>query len=302
MSTSSGIEHQYSAETSPRGFLHHAVRAWSLPGRAWQHAVLFQHFYRRELTGRFQGSVLGPLWVLVHPLFLFLVYFAVFGYGLRRVGSGGGMTFFAVYLFSGIVCFHGLIQGTVAAMSSIVGNSSLVKKVAFPCELLPVVPPAVEATVYLVGLAIAIVAGMATGVARPGPALLAIPVFMAILLTLGTGLGLLLANLNVFLRDTRQLYGILTTPWLFLSPNFWTPKQIFPAPDKLWLESIWGLVNPAYCLLLANRQIIGMDEETIGIRTSLSHNLGVAAAWSLVLFIVGYGTFMTQKHKYADLV
>lgn len=300
MSTRSAVEHHFSAETSPRGFLYHAARAFALPAQAWRHTVLFRHFFGREFESRFQGTALGPFWVLVQPLFLFVVYFAVFGLGFRGALSGAEMVFFAVYLFSGIVCFHALIAGTTQAMNAIVGNSSLVKKVAFPCELLPLVAPAVETSVLLVGLALAIGVGAAVGVASPGLELLALPLFLIVLLAIGTGLGLLLANLNVFVRDVRQLYTIVTTPWLFLSPNFWMPKDFFDPGSPI--ETVAMIVNPAYCPLLAVRQIIGLDPARIGIHTSLATNLGVGAAWGVVLLVVGYGSFMTHKHKYADLV
>ena len=98
----SGIEQHFSAHATPRGFVHHAIRAGTLPRRALQHAVLFRHFFSRELESRFQGTVLGPAWVLVHPVFLFLVYFAVFGFGLRDTMGHQDLSLFAVYLFSGI--------------------------------------------------------------------------------------------------------------------------------------------------------------------------------------------------------
>jgi lipopolysaccharide transport system permease protein len=302
VSSSAPFEHHYSAADSPRGFLYHAVRALSLPRRAFEHSVLFRHFFGSELRGRFQGTMLGPVWVLVHPLFLFVVYFLVFGVGLRNNDGDGGIAFFAVYLFSGIVCFHALVSGTSSAMNAIVGNSNLVKKVAFPCELLPVVSPAVETVVLMVGLGVAILAGWLSGAASPGLGLLALPLFALVLSMIGTGLGLLLAHLNVFVRDVRQLYGILTTPWLFMSPNFWTPKVFFDSPEKLWAETVSMVLNPAYCLLLAARQIVGLDEATIGIHTTLGFNLAVAAAWGGVLLAIGYGAFMSNKHKYADLV
>jgi lipopolysaccharide transport system permease protein len=298
----SGIEQHFSAHATPRGFVHHAIRAGTLPRRAWEHAVLFRHFFSRELESRFQGTLLGPAWVLVHPVFLFLVYFAVFGFGLRDTMGHQDLSLFAVYLFSGIVCFHGLTAGTNQAMNAIVGNSNLVKKVAFPCELLPIVSPAVETLVLMIGLSVALVAGWLSGVATPGLSLLALPIFALALLAIGTGLGLLLANLNVFVRDIRQLYGILTTPWLFLSPNFWMPHQLFGPDGGSAMETACMVLNPAYCMLLAARQILGLDAGVLGIHTSLAVNLGVALAWGVGLMAVGYGTFMANKHKYADLV
>ncbi|MBI5852144.1 MAG: ABC transporter permease [Planctomycetes bacterium] len=289
----------YSAENSPQSTLHHALRAFALPRLLARHRGLLRHFVTRELRGRFHGSVLGPLWVLIHPLFLFAVYFVVFGVVMGRWDEGQDTLQFAVYLFSGVVCFHAIVQSTHSAMNAIAGNSNIVKKVKFPCEVLPLVPVFVETVVFLVGFAVALAVGLISGRAQLGWSLLALPWFVVVFVMFASGIGLLLANLDVFVRDVRHIYGIFTTVWFFLSPCFWWPN--FVAEKAPWAATLMTM-NPAYHLLIAERHVLGLAPPELGFTTTVVGDLGVASAWALGFLLVGYGSFMANKHKYADLV
>lgn len=302
--TGSPIVHEpeeltYSAEDSPRSVLHHALRALCLPALLLRHRGLVRHFVTRELRGRFHDSLLGPLWVLIHPLFLFAVYFVIFGVVMGRFGEGEDPLQFALYLFSGVVCFHAIVQSTSAAMHAISGNGNIVKKVKFPCEVLPLVPVFVETIVFLVGFGVALVVGLASGRAQLGWSLLAMPWFLLTLLMFAAGVGMLLANLDVFVRDVRHIYGIFTTVWFFLSPCFWWPN--FVEQKAAWAATLMTW-NPIYHLLVAERHVLGLAPAELGFAPSVVQDLLIATAWGVAVLVLGYGTFMANKHKYADLV
>ncbi|MGE0141924.1 MAG: ABC transporter permease [Planctomycetota bacterium] len=290
-------EVRYSAESSPRSSLHHLLRVYRLPGLLRRHRVMLKHFVGRELRGRFADNLLGPLWVLLHPVFLFAVYFLVFTQ-IQRTGAGADSVWFACYLFSGLICFHFITQSTAQAMNAIVANGNIVKKVKFPCEVLPIVPALVEIAVFGLGLVIVAIVGFASGRASLDPALFALPWFLLVLITFAVGIGMLLANLIVFVRDVAPLYGLITTAWFFLSPNFWTPN--FFGTETLIGKALQ--FNPTYHLLLAERQVLGLAREDAGFTGSVVGNLGIASAWAALFLALGYGGFMAHKHKYADLV
>ena len=260
---------------------------------------MLRYFVGRELKGRFTDSLLGPLWVLLHPLFLFAVYFIVFTKVMGFDRGSVGPEHFAVYLFSGLICFHLITNATSGALGSIVGNSNIVKKVKFPCEVLPLVPVFVETVVFGIGLFVVFVVGFLLGQVQLTWSLLAFPWFVATLVLFSAGLGLVLANLEVFVRDVRQLWAILATAWFFLSPNFWSPS---------FLQQQGGLIaevlpwNPAYHLLLAQRTMLGLGRPELGFTETVVHDLGIASIWAVAFLLLGYGTFMANKHKYADLV
>lgn len=310
-------EKSYSAEAARHSFLASLPALVGLPAELWRHRYLVQNFFRRELLGRFRGSLLGLLWVLVHPIFLFVIYYLVFGYlfGPKFDPETGPDPHYALYLFSGVLVFTSLNEGLTRSCTAVVDNGNLVKKVAFPSQLLPVHLILIGLMVYLVGASVCVAAGTAYGVLQPGWSLLLLPVVLVVQFLFTYGFGLLLANLHVFSRDTSHLWGILSTAWMFLSPVFWYPAMFadkFGSADGV--PSVLGTLlalNPAYPLLQAHRIALGAvdfnvaDGSPHGLGVAFGHigqHLGLALGWAVVFLLVGYGTFMSRRHKYADLV
>jgi len=297
----------YSAATARHSVLRSLLPAVKLPAEIWHHRYLVQNFFRRELLGRFRGSALGIVWVLVHPMFLFAIYYLVFGYlfGKPRAPGEAPSKELAVYMFSGVIAFTALNEGLMRSCTSVVDNGNLVKKVAFPCQLLPVPAILVALLVYLVGALVCTTVGVACGVLLPGWSLLLLPVVLAIQFTLTLGLGLLLANFHVFARDTSHLWGILSTAWLFLTPVFWYRHQVEDALGDNVLATLLAW-NPAYPLVQAHRLVLGAHDHLVDGKLVEFGDLGVnlfeAALWATGFLIVGYGVFMSRRHKFADLV
>lgn len=317
MSTSSEIIHRYDAAEPKRGLLFHGLLMFTYPSQAWQARGLVWNFFRRELLGRFRGSLGGIFWVLVQPLFQFAVFFFVFGilFGQRvsddgKVGDGGPDPFFAVYLFAGIVLFNSLQEGSSRALTSIAENGNLVRKVVFPCELLPLTPVLVSLVVYVTASVVLLIVGLALGVVNIGWALLAWPLLLLCLVVFSIGLGLFLATAQVFARDVHHLWGVLSLAWFFMSPIFWSVELIENAATRYGLEGIsqFLVLNPAFCLLMTQRQVFGIgstlpeDQYTQWFPLGLGENLMICGLWAVVMLYIGFGFFMSRKHKFADLI
>lgn len=271
------------------------------PSLVWANRYTVQNFFWRELMGRFHGSFLGAWWMLVQPLFLFAVYFLVFGvlYGDHRTGAGPDVAS-ALYLFSGVVMFHALTEATSTSCQVVVSNGNLVKKVAFPSEVLPVHISMVSIVLYLVGAIVCLVAGWITGVFGFGAHLLLLPLTIGMQFVFVLGAGLLLANANVFVRDVQQLWRIFSMAWMFLSPVFWKPELMVERAGPVLAEVLFT-VNPAYSLLMAQRYALAGDWPSVGV-TDFWHHFGVASAWASGVLLLGYVTFIGNKHKHADIV
>ncbi len=309
----------YDAATAPQGILRHVLPGMGTPGlpgypkMIWAHRYLVYNFFRRELLGRFHGSMLGVFWVLVQPMFMFAVYYAVFGIliGNYRQGSAPDPNF-AFYLFSGMITFQALSEATSSACSSVVGNSNLVKKVAFPSEVLPVDTVMVSQVTFLVAFGVALLAwvicswiGFDLPIFQPSWLLLALPLVVVVQGLTALGIGLFLANLYVFARDVRHLWGIITTAWMFATPIFWLPSMLESKFGGLawWMFNL----NPAYSLVMCNRQLLGAQDASLPGGQEIQFgdfwtHLGVASMWAALFMVVGYGCFMSRKHRYADLV
>lgn len=293
----------FDAKFATRSALSFLPSLFRFPALVWANRFMVQNFLRRDLMSRVNGSMLGLGWMLVRPLCMFALFYLVFGYVLGpRNSNDEPKPEFAIFMFLGILAFNAIVEATTAACSVIVDNGNLVKKVAFPSEVLLVHVALVSQVVYLVAVAVAFVIGWSVGILQPGLELLAFPLVLGIQLVFVLGLGMLLANLNVFARDTAQLWGLIAQGWMFLSPVFLHPDQIQAVAKTDFLKDTVALVenvNPAWALLQANRLSLGLQDPNIG---TLWPQLGKASLFALGFLLVGYTTFMSRKHKFADVI
>jgi lipopolysaccharide transport system permease protein len=290
----------FDAEARTRGTFGNAMSLLGYPTKIWQNRYMVQNFFRRDLMSRFHGSMLGAWWMLIQPLFMFGVYYLVFGKLFDR-GAGSTMEY-ALYLFSGIVLFHALVEATTTCCGIVVANGNLVKKVAFPSEVLPIHVGLVSLVIYTAGALVSIAASVITGTWTPGWGLLALPLVMIVQFIMIVGMGLLLGNSNVFVRDVSQLWRIFGMAWMFLTPVFWVPSMLYNAlGSDSAVPDIMMNVNPAFPLIMAQRVALFGEQPEYGI-VNLWGNLGVAALWAIGFLVVGYTTFVANKHKHADIV
>jgi lipopolysaccharide transport system permease protein len=289
----------YDAASNRRSALSFLPSLLQFPRLVWTNRYMVQNFLRRDLLSRVNGSLLGVGWLLLQPMFLFLLYFLVFGVFLNNRATGAGPDIgFALYLFSGIVVFHAIMEATTVSSTIIVDNGNLVKKVAFPSEVLLVHPSAVSLVIYLVGAAVAFVFALAVGIGQPDALIAALPLVLIVQFLLTLGLGMLLANLYVFVRDISQLWRLISMAWMFVSPVFLRPSDMERTlgPSAFWFE----VLNPAWALIQAHRRcLFGPIDPSFG---EFWSQLGIASLWAIGFLLVGFTLFVSRKHKYSDVI
>lgn len=299
MSAPASILHEHYAHARRRGVTRYLGDVLRYPVRIWRHRLLVQNFFRRELFGRFRGSFLGVFWVLVQPIFLFSIYFFVFGFMFSVKFAGAVGPAFAVYMLSGLLVVTSFMESTSRACTTVVENGNLVKKVAFPCELLPVHLVAVATMVFLVGVIVLMTVGLSFGTITPDARLLAWPLVLLVQVVFCLGVGLTLACINVFMRDASHIWSLLGQAWMFLSPGFWWMEGEGGLLQKAEWAS-WLRLNPLYPLMQAHRLSLGVTLERVD--GTLTQHLSVAAAWAIGFMVLGHSLFMSRREKFADLV
>ncbi len=289
------------------------ARVVSFPALLARHKDLVTSGVRRDLQARFQGTLLSWAWPLVHPLFLFAVYYFIFTELLQhrmpelREEQKAAM---GVYMFCGILAWAAFADSLGRGTTVIVDNGNLIKKLAFPSELLPLNVVLVSLTTLLFAIVVLLLGCLLTPIwPAPGRSLVWVPALVLLQGVFTYGLVLLTSTLQVFLRDTSQLTGILTTVWMFATPIFWVPEAMRAGVREymplIRANPIYHLVQAWRGVLMGDVSIPGSAEIAGGAVSSsaaVPGHLAVFALWALGAYVVGYAFFVFSQRRFADEV
>jgi len=270
----------------------HPVSPASLVHNLWRQRDLIWQMTKRDVIGRYKGSVMGVMWSLFNPLFLLVIYTFVFSVVFNArwgIGTVESKSQFAVLLFVGMIV-HSLFAETLSrAPSLILTNVSYVKKIVFPLEILPVIAigaalfHALVSAIVLLGVFAAL-----NGYLHWTAVLLPLVLFPLLVLTLGIAWAL--ASLGVYLRDVAQPVGLIMTVLLFASPVFY-PITALPEAIRPWL-----MLNPLTFIIEQARAILIFGQlpnwEGIGIYSLISGLI----AWA------GYAWFQKTRKGFANVL
>ncbi|WP_414709161.1 ABC transporter permease [Pseudomonas viridiflava] len=257
----------------------------------WRHRQLIITMTRREVIGRYRGSVLGIAWSFFNPVLMLAVYTFVFSevFQARWVGQDTGKGGFAILLFVGMIV-HGLFAECAnRAPSLIMSNGNFVKKVVFPLEVLPVVT--LGSAIFHAGtsLVVLLLAQFILTQTLYWTALL-FPLVLLPLAIATLGFSWLLAALGVYLRDVGQVIGVLTTVLLFLSPVLY-PVAALPQVYQPWLK-----LNPLTYIIEESRNVLlfGNWPDWQSLALAMLIASAIAAA--------GFGFFQKARRGFADVL
>jgi lipopolysaccharide transport system permease protein len=249
---------------------------------------LFSELLRRDLSTRYAGSFGGPLWALLNPLILCVLYGFVFAVVIRLQPPPGFPGSYAEFLLAGLLPWLGFQEAIFRSTISISEQGHLVKKLRFPVELLVASSAAAALVLQLVAFAVlgGFVVASGRGVAQP----LVFAVALAFEIVLLAGPCLLFATLNVFFRDLSQLVSPLLTIVLWMSPILY-PSSLLPSYLAPYLA-----FNPVADLVsLFRASLFGGPVPAAG------RLLAWAAAFLLVAFFC-HRLFRRSRPVFADLL
>ncbi len=250
--------------------------------------ALFANFFRRELTTRYLGSVTGLAWALIHPLALLAVYHFVFTTVFRAGGFVGGsfLLFVAVALWPWLAAQEALQRATV----SIGGYAGLIRKVAFPHELVVYASVAGTLALQFAGYLVVLVVLAAFGEpVRFAGLVVAVPLWIVLGIAV-TGLALLLAALQVFVRDVEHILMPVLMILFYLTPILY-PLSLVPGSMRPWVAA-----NPFGWLVGRLRD--AMLEGRLALQWSDAAALVVAVA----AFLAGRAFFRRLSPHFEDFV
>lgn len=205
---------------------------------------LLNELIARDIKIKYRKSVLGVLWTLLNPLFMMIVLSVVFS-NLFKFDVEN----FPVYLLSGQLIFNFFSESTTNAMSAILANGSLIKKIYVP-KYLFVLSRVFSSTINLLASFTAMVCVMLAMRVDLHYTVLLVPIPLLFIVMFSLGVGLLLSALTVKFRDIMHLYSVFVTALMYLTPVIY-PMSILP----MWLKPIVTL-NPITNILEMFRAVM----------------------------------------------
>ena len=242
---------------------------------------LLKQLVMKDLKLKYRRSFLGYMWSVLNPLLIMLVMVTVFSTMFKR-----NIEKFPVYLFCGQILFNYMNQSTHQALSSINGSSALLKKIYVPKYIFTFAKITSGIIDLIFSMGALIIVMIATR-AKFSWHFLLFPFVLIQLYIFCLGLGLFLAQANVFFRDIQYIYNAITTAWLYLTPIFY-PIESLP-PNILWIVKH---MNPMYFYIGQFRDIV-YHHRFPGYLIILS---GCGAA--VLMLLIGTWSFMKNQDRF----
>jgi ABC-2 type transport system permease protein len=240
---------------------------------------------------RFFGSALGYVWTLMRPLLLFGVLYFVF---TKVVRFGGGVDHYAVYLLTSIVLFTYFSETTSRGVTALVERENLLRKIRFPRLVIPLAVALNSLFNLGLNMVAVLVFIFASGV-RPRASWLELPLLVAVLVVLSTGVTMLLSALYVRFRDMQPIWEVALQLLFYGSPVLYVVSAL---PDSIERPA---LANPIGVVLTQMRHaVIDPHAPTAAQAIGGGARLVIPLAIVAVVFALGLWVFTRETPRIAE--
>lgn len=250
---------------------------------AFRYRELIRNLVARDLKVRYRHSVLGFLWCLINPLLMMTVFTIVFTVLMRS-----SIPNFPVFVLIGILAWNFHVTAVMGAATSIVANASLVKKVYFPREVLPISAVLSNGVNFLLAL-VALFAMIGVFNIHLSWTLVFLPVIFVVQVTFLLGVALILSALTVYFRDVEIILETSMLAWFFLTPIFYRMEDVFPEYTRAMY-----ILNPMASIISAYRDVLyygGIPGLDFLARTFVT---------SLLILVGGYVFFRRSARHFSE--
>ena len=235
---------------------------------------------RRDILTRYKRSLLGIIWTMLNPLGTTIILAIVFS---RVFGSTQS---YVAYVLSCLMPWTFFDQTTNACMAGMIWGNSLIKRIYLPRTIFSV--SAIGVGLVNLGLSLVplLLVMLFTGV-PPRLSALLLPIPILFLAMFSLGIGLLLSTLAMQFADIADMYQIILTAWMYLSPVIYQENML--PPEYLWVVRI----NPMYYLINFFRAFI-YEGRFPGIEEYLLNG-----AIALFTLLIGWMFFSRKADEFA---
>lgn len=252
----------------------------------WQNRGLLSQLVMRDIRVRYAQTLLGAAWAVLQPLVSMAIFWVIFGYFARMPS---GPVPYALMALAGLVPWTYFATVVAASSESLLTSRELITKIYFPRLIIPLTPILAGLVDLAIGLVVLLAAVLIWQPSAIGPAVLLLPVPVAVIVLAAAGLGTWSTALNIQYRDVRYVIPFLLQTGLFVSPVIY-PLAI--APERfhllLALNPLTGAIE--YLRVL----VLGMQQPGWSV-------LATSAASAVVLFMSGIVYFRRVEQVFADV-
>jgi ABC-2 type transport system permease protein len=266
--------------------------------RIVEYRELLSSLTRKEVKVRYKDSILGFVWTLLNPLLYLIVFSLVFGAFLRA-----NVPFYGLFMLSGLLAWNLFANGLGGATTSITGNASLVQKVWFPREILPLSAMGSALITFFFQLTVLVMALMALQRAPEWKMLPLLVPALGVVLLWGTALGIALSALNVLYRDVQHFLELLLLAWFWLTPIVYQYDFIGDTLVERFGTDRVAMANPLVPAILVFQRVIYNPTHSLGTEAAGGFdlmyrpaswyvlNLAVSGLVAVIVLLVGLRIF-----------
>jgi lipopolysaccharide transport system permease protein len=258
----------------------------------WRNRALIFQLARREVTGRYKGSLLGLLWSFVNPILMLIIYtffFSVIFKARWNLPGYENKAGFAVVLFVGLILYGLFAECVNRAPSLIIGNVNYVKRVIFPLEILPCVAMGSALFHAMINVLVLLLVQLVTTHEIQWTVIF-LPLIMLPLIFIGLGVSWALASMGVFIRDVSQVTVFVVTVLQFLSPIFYPLSAMPPRFQSLLM------LNPLTFIIEQARLAVIVGQIPDLTRLAIGTVVALFFAWC------GFWWFQKTRKGFADVL
>lgn len=245
-----------------------------------QYRFLIKQLIRRDVLTRYKRSLLGVAWTMLNPLGTMVILSIVFSNIFRSTEN------YAVYVLTGIIAWNFFSKSTNAAMGNMVWGGSLISRIYLPPTVFSISAIGTEVINLFLSL-VPLVLVLLVLQFKLTIAVIFLPVSIVLLAAFSLGLALAVSRFAVFFPDVAEMYQIILTAWMYLTPII-IPYDMFPQQFIAFLN-----LNPMTWLVQLFRAPIYYG------RFPTWEEFLISLAWALGMLLVGWLLFRSKRDDYA---
>lgn len=267
-------------------------------GELHKFRYLLRNLVSRDLKARYKNSVLGILWSVLNPLFLMAVFTVLF-----TVLANNEIRQYPIFVLVGLIPWNFFSGSLTSGTTSVTNNSSLIKKVYFPRELLPTSALLSNLVNFLFAFAVLIVFLFAFDIGLTIHALW-VPLILLTQLIFTLGLCLLLGSLTVLYRDVLMILEVVLLAWFFLTPVFYSLEMFGESATLFGVTfnpaQLMRWINPMASIIDGYRTVLWGTYESAGPAAMNPAYLLRTLVTSVIVLIIGYAVFLRLSPLFGE--